>query len=223
MDDESAYTFERGRMVAEQLLARDIRDERVLEAMAKVPRHRFVSPEHRHLAYTDGPLPIGQSQTISQPYIVALMTQLLLLRPEDTVLEVGTGSGYQAAVLAHLAREVHTVERHPGLAEQAGKILSELGLTNVIIHTGDGSRGWFDEAPYDGILATAAAPKVPPPLLKQLANGGRLVIPIGGRGNQFLERWRRRGADYFQEEIAPVAFVPMFGEFGWKEDMWEWE
>lgn len=208
-------------MVREQLEARDIRDERVLQAMRQVPRHLFVSPEHRHLAYSDGPLPIGRGQTISQPYIVALMSQLLELKEDDIALEIGTGSGYQAAVLAHIVSEVHSIEREQELAKHARAILDELGIHNVHIHIGDGSKGWPENAPYASIVATAAAPKVPKLLLDQLGEGGRLVLPVGGRGNQFLERWIRQGDKYVPEQIAPVAFVPLFGEHGWKEDQWE--
>lgn len=222
MDEETYFDQERERMVEEQLLARDIRDERVLGALRKIPRHLFVAPEHLHLAYSDGPLPIGEDQTISQPYIVALMTQLLKLQEEDTCLEVGTGSGYQAAILAHLAKQVHTVERHKELAERAANLLAKLGIDNVSVHVGDGSRGLHAFAPYDGIVVTAAAPMVPPPLLDQLRDGGRLVLPVGQRGNQILERWQRKGQEFTYDEIAPVAFVPLMGEFGWQEGKWEW-
>jgi protein-L-isoaspartate(D-aspartate) O-methyltransferase len=220
--DETYYDQERERMVIEQLLRRDIRDQRVINAFRRVPRHRFVSPEYSHLAYADGPLPIGNNQTISQPYIVALMTQLLNLRPNEKVLEIGTGSGYQAAILAHLAKEVHTVERHTELAERASHLLEKLGIDKVTAHVGDGSLGWPENAPYDGIVATAAPPSVPPPLLEQLAVGGRLVLPVGERGNQFLELWIRRKAKFVKHEIAPVAFVPLLGEYGWRENDWEW-
>lgn len=220
MDDPRGYEQERHRMVADQLASRDIKDERVLEAMREVPRHRFVPPEHQHMAYADGPLPIGEGQTISQPYIVALMTQLLALTGEEKVLEVGTGSGYQAAILAHLAREVHTVEYYPELARRSRALLQELGLENVQVHVGDGSLGWPDEAPYDAIIGTAAAPKVPQPLLDQLEDGGRLVLPVGGRGGQILKRWRRQGSDFREESIAPVAFVPLRGDHGWDEEGW---
>jgi protein-L-isoaspartate(D-aspartate) O-methyltransferase len=221
MEEENYYTQERLRMVDEQLRARDIRDPRVLAAMEAVPRHWFVPPEHRRLAYADGPLPIGSDQTISQPYIVALMTQLLGLRGPEDVLEIGTGSGYQAAVLAHLARSVHTIERHDGLARRAAQILQELGLLNVTVHVGDGSQGLAEHAPYVAILVTAAAPLVHQDLLVQLAEGGRLVIPVGGQGMQYLERWTRRGSDYDQETLVPVAFVPLRGRLGWKEDSWD--
>lgn len=222
-DEEATFERERIRMVDEQLRRRGIHEPRLLQAMLKVPRHRFVPPEHRHLAYVDGPLPIGAGQTISQPYIVALMTQLLLLEGEEKVLEVGTGSGYQAAILGELAREVHTIERHAELAERARSLLQELGYTNVQVHIGDGSLGLAEYAPYQAILVTAAAPKAPPALLEQLADGGRLVIPVGGQWGQMLERWTRRGAHYEQEEFVPVAFVPLRGEAGWKEDRWDWD
>lgn len=216
MTEEAAYKRERERMVREQLLSRDIRDERVLEAMHQVPRHLFVTPENRHLAYADGPLPIGSGQTISQPYIVALMSQLLKLEGDETVLEIGTGSGYQSAVLSHLAVEVHTIELHESLAKKAQATLEELGLTNVHVHIGDGSKGWPEAAPYEGIIVTAAAPQVPRPLFDQLDEGGRLVLPVGSRGGQYLERWTRQDAEFKREQIAPVAFVPLFGEHGWE-------
>ncbi|HEX7973609.1 MAG TPA: protein-L-isoaspartate(D-aspartate) O-methyltransferase [Anaerolineales bacterium] len=204
-------------MVKEQLRGRDIDDPRVLDAMSLVPRHVFVLPEHRSLAYADGPLPIGANQTISQPYIVALMTQLLELRGDETVLEVGTGSGYQAAVLAYLARRVHTIERHDSLARLAARILADLGLDNVTVHVGDGSRGLPEFAPYQAILVTAAAPQVPPALFDQLDEAGRLVIPVGGQRGQTLERWLRKGEDFIYEPISPVAFVPLLGDFGWQD------
>lgn len=215
--DEPSFDALRERMVREQLERRDITDPRVLEAMRTVPRHAFVPAEHRRLAYADGPLPIGNDQTISQPYIVALMTQLLDLKGNERVLEVGTGSGYQAAILAQLAAEVHTIERFPQLARLAARILRDLDLKNVIVHVGDGSRGLYEFAPYDAILVTAGSPQVPPPLFDQLADGGRLVIPVGGRSGQYLERWRRHGTEVFREELTPVAFVPLRGEFGWQD------
>lgn len=208
---------EREQMVKNQLRRRDIRDPQVLEAMVKVPRHRFVSGEYQNMAYSDGPLPIGCGQTISQPYIVALMTQLLELKGDTKVLEVGTGSGYQAAVLAHLAHEVHTIERHEELALEAVERLAELGLTNVEVHIGDGSQGLVEFAPYDGILVTAAAPSLPQALKEQLKTGGRIVIPVGGRGGQFLECWTRTENDYECRNVIPVAFVPLLGRYGWDE------
>ncbi len=204
-------------MVSEQLQQRNIRDGRVLDAMRSVPRHLFVPPEHRHLAYADSPLPIGEEQTISQPYIVALMSQLLDLGGAEIVLEVGTGSGYQAAVLSVLAQTVHTIERHANLAARAEKTLHALGYENVFVHVGDGSRGLQEFAPYDGIVVTAAAPQVPELLLEQLSDGGRLVIPVGARGNQSLERWIRSGDEFEQELLTGVAFVPLVGQFGWQE------
>jgi len=209
-------------MVEEQFLSRGITDARVLEAMLRVPRHVFVPEEHRQLAYRDSPLPIGQSQTISQPYIVALMTQMLGLEGHESVLEIGTGSGYQAAVLSQVAREVHTVERHGNLTKQALACINALDIKNVTLHVGDGTRGWPANAPYDAIIATAAAPKVPKPLLNQLADGGRLVIPVGGRIGQYLESWNREGDEYSHTRTVAVAFVPLLGEFGWKDDAWDW-
>ncbi len=226
MDDEARgaeqrFAEQRFRMVKNQIEGRGLYAPRLLDALRHVPRHRFVPPEYQHMAYSDGPLPIGQGQTISQPYIVALMTSLLLLEGEENVLEVGTGSGYQAAVLAHLAREVHTIERHEALAQCAERLLAELGLPNVCVHTGDGSLGLPAYAPYQGILVTAAAPETPAPLLEQLAEGGRLVLPVGGRGWQMLERYTRRGDAYDKETLISVAFVPLRGEHGWKENRWQ--
>ena len=204
-------------MVLNQIAARGIKDAGVLEAMRTVPRHVFIPPEYYYAAYADGPLPIGWEQTISQPYIVALMTELLELKGNEKVLEVGTGSGYQAAVLAELAQEVHTIERYPDLARKAEQILKHAGYENVHIHIGDGSRGLLAHSPYDGIIVTAAAPAAPQPLLDQLKDGGKLVIPVGGRGEQYLERWHRRGDEFDSESILPVAFVPLIGDEGWRD------
>ncbi len=194
-----------------------MRNPRLLDALRHVPRHEFIPPEYRYMAYADGPIPIGIGQTISQPYIVALMTELLELKGYEKVLEIGTGSGYQAAVLSELAKEVYTVERHTVLARTAQDTLTSLGYDNVHIHIGDGSNGLLEYAPYDGILVTAAAPTTPQPLLDQLADGARLVIPVGGRGNQSLECWRRLGEHFDCENILSVAFVPLIGDKGWKE------
>ena len=213
MDFEAA----REAMVADQIIRRGIRDERVLAALRQVPRHRFLPEEAWKLAYSDSPLKIGQGQTISQPYIVALMTELLQVRPGDKVLEVGTGSGYQAAVLALLASEVHSIERVPELAEQAEANLSALGVENVRVHLGDGGQGYPPAAPYDRILVAAAAPKTPPALLAQLAEGGQLVIPVGGRTMQTLEIWDRKRGKFTQTNSIPVVFVPLLGAAGWKE------
>lgn len=221
MSDEAQYAERRQRMLREQIERRGLHEPRLLDALRRVPRHRFVPPEYRHMAYSDGPLPIGQGQTISQPYIVALMTNLLLLQGDENVLEVGTGSGYQAAVLAHLARQVHTIERHEALAQRAEHLLAELGLRNACVHTGDGSLGLPAYAPYQAILVTAAAPQTPTCLLEQLAEGGRLVLPVGGRGWQMLARYTRRGEAYDKETLISVAFVPLRGVHGWEEERWE--
>ena len=204
----------RTRMVEEQLAARDIIDPRVLEAMRQVPRHCFVPDDLQNLAYHDGPLPIGNNQTISQPYIVALMTQMLELKPDDIVLEIGTGSGYQAAVLCLLARFVYSLERYAGLAERASIILAELGYENVEVHVGDGSQGLPDMAPFDAIIVTAAAPAIPGPLRAQLADGGRLVLPTGDQHQQLLQRVRRSGDSWQIEYQIPVMFVPLYGRYG---------
>ena len=213
-DDE--FRIARKRMVEEQIAARGLLDSRLLAVMGSVPRHMFFPVDDLAWAYADGPLPIGHGQTISQPFIVALMTELLQVESSDRILEVGTGSGYQAAVLGQLAAEVHTVEVIPELAAQAAKTLAGLGYSNSHVHAGDGSLGWPDAAPYDGILVAAAAPSAPQPLLDQLADGGRLVLPVGGRGFQHLEVWERRGKEFKCQVNLAVAFVPLRGEYGWK-------
>lgn len=208
-------------MVEEQLVARDVRDIRVLEAMRKVPRHRFVPATLEHEAYTDQPLPIGQGQTISQPYIVALMAEVLRIGPMARVLEIGTGSGYSAAVLAALARNVISVERHAALAERSRMTLAELGIRNVRVHIADGTLGWPREAPYDAISVTAAGPRVPQELLDQLAVGGRLVIPVGDElWSQNLLLIERTGPNEFaQTNVCPVRFVPLVGARGWNDEL----
>ena len=213
---QEEHLLGRKRMVEEQIVRRGVHDPRLLSVMGDVPRHRFVLADDLAWAYADGPLPIGHGQTISQPYIVALMTDLLQLNGVERVLEVGTGSGYQAAVLGRMAAEVHTVEVIPELAAQATKILAELGFSNIQIHDGDGSQGWPAASPYNAILVAAAAPSVPQPLLDQLAEGGRLVIPVGDRGNQQLECWTRTGQKFERRVSLQVAFVPLRGEYGWK-------
>jgi protein-L-isoaspartate(D-aspartate) O-methyltransferase len=215
MPETKEYARERKRMVDRQMVRRGIRDERVLQAMSAVPRHRFVPPDQEHLAYIDAPLSIGNSQTISQPYIVALMTELLALRGEETVLEIGTGSGYQAAILAHLSRQVISVERIPELAEKARFLLQSLDVKNVLVVEGDGSCGVAEHAPYQAIIVTAAAPEAPEPLKDQLDEGGRLVIPVGSRAGQVLELWVREGQDLVCKQLTPVAFVPLIGEYAW--------
>ncbi len=211
----------RKEMVMTQIKNRGITNKRILDVMCEIPRHRFVPPNMQDMAYEDGALPIGSGQTISQPYIVALMTDLLDLKGEENVLEIGTGSGYQAAILGRLAKTVHTIERHPELAEGARQVLAELGLTNVHVHIGDGSLGWKDAAPYQAILVTAAAPAPSEPLLSQLDEGGRLVLPVGNRHGQELQRWQRQGDKFLQEHILPVAFVPLRGKHGWKKNEWD--
>ena len=219
MTEVDEYAEARRRMVLEQLSSRDIHSARVLEAMRQVPRHRFVPEDERDLAYADAPLPIGHRQTISQPYIVALMTQLLDLQGDERVLEIGTGSGYQAAILAVLAGQVYSVERLSELCQRARAVLSDLGLGNVTLVEGDGTQGLPEHAPYQAIIVTAAAPGIPEPLKEQLVEGGRLVLPVGGRGGQMLERWRRRGGRFDREQIAPVAFVPLIGQHGWSSEI----
>jgi protein-L-isoaspartate(D-aspartate) O-methyltransferase len=205
-------------MVHDDLRGRGVRDPQVLAAMLAVPREEFVPPELDDRAYADRPLPIGHGQTISQPYIVALMTQALKLRPTDRVLEIGAGSGYGAAVLARLASEVYTVERLPELAEAARERLARLGFDNVRVRCGDGTLGWAAHAPYDAISVTAAAPAVPRALLAQLVIGGRLVMPIGGRGGQRLVTiTRTRADDCTIADLGPVEFVPLIGDEGWPD------
>jgi protein-L-isoaspartate(D-aspartate) O-methyltransferase len=212
------FENERKQMVEEQLKRRGLSDKRLLTAFESVPRHLFVPEECRYAAYDDGPLPIGFGQTISQPYIVALMTDLLRLKGKECVLEVGTGSGYQAAILGMLTEEVHTVEYLPELANKAGKLLQELGFDNVHVHFGDGSLGWPEFAPYQGILVAAAAPKAPKALLEQLEDGGRLILPVGGRAMQSLEIWERNGDEFNNKSETAVAFVPLRGEQGWDQE-----
>jgi protein-L-isoaspartate(D-aspartate) O-methyltransferase len=213
-EEANDFAGARERMVIQQIARRGIQDERVLAAMRKTPRHLFV-PEHlHHMAYQDGPLPIGSGQTISQPYIVALMTDLLSLKGNERVLEIGVGSGYQTAVLAEMAREVIGLERIPELAEAASARLASLGYTNVTVHVGDGSAGYAESAPYDAILVAAAAPRAPEPLIAQLAEGGRLVLPIGNSFEQLLERIERCGEALHHERLIPVRFVPLIGRYG---------
>ncbi len=208
----------RQRMVARQLAARGIRDPLVLAAMGKVPRERFVSGRQAPFAYEDEALPIGEGQTISQPYIVARMTEAAGLSHTNRVLEIGTGTGYSAAVLAEIVAEVYTVERLAGLADAARQRLAGLGYGRVHVRTGDGTLGWPEHSPYDAILVTASGPEVPPTLLGQLALGGRLVMPLGSHDYQCLLRIVRAGPDdYPRQELEAVVFVPLIGAHGWPE------
>jgi len=214
---KDAYTAERLLMVERQILSRGLVDARLLAAFRDVPRHLFVPLASREAAYDDTPLMIGYGQTISQPYMVALMTNLAELSGPERVLEVGTGSGYQAAILARLAKEVHTVELVPELATQAEAILADQECHNVRVHKADGSLGWPEAAPYDAIIVAAAAPKVPEPLVQQLSETGRLVLPVdSGSGYQMLVLVRSRAGETTEEQIASVAFVPLRGKYGVK-------
>jgi protein-L-isoaspartate(D-aspartate) O-methyltransferase len=216
---EDPYQEARLAMVEKHIKARGVKSPLVLKAMQEVPRHEFVPEGSRRLAYADRPLPIGRGQTISQPYIVAYMTELLRLCGGENVLELGTGCGYQAAILSRIARSVYSIELYPELAEQARQNLDRLGYHNVEIQCGDGTLGWPEHAPFDGIIATASGPSVPAPLKEQLAVGGRLVMPIGEyRFGQYVVRVTRGSGDNFhQERLLDVVFVPLIGEYGWPE------
>ncbi len=205
------------RMVETQIKSRGIRDKRVIEAFLKVPRHLFLPSELWEEAYNDYPLPIGEGQTISQPYMVALMTELLMLEGEERVLEIGTGSGYQTAILAELAQEVYTVERIPSLLKRAEETLKGMGYSNIKFKVGDGTRGWEEFAPYDAIVVTAASPDIPSPFLEQLNLGGRLVLPVGSRYSQDLIRVIKTKRGLRKENMGGCVFVPLIGEYGWKE------
>jgi protein-L-isoaspartate(D-aspartate) O-methyltransferase len=208
----------RMQMVEEQLKARGIYDPKVLSAMETVPREMFVPEEYRESAYRDGPLPIGDGQTISQPYMVALMTQCLKLSGTERVLEIGTGSGYQMAVLLEITPLVYSVERLPAVAQRALDNFKKLGHENLHIKVADGTCGWPEEAPFDGIIVTAGAQETPAALREQLADGGRLLIPVGPRYSQMLYRITRKGNQYQEEEFTACVFVPLIGRYGWKDD-----
>jgi len=201
-------------MVRWQIEARGVRDSAVLSAMRKVERHRFVPQNYEAYAYDDYPLPIGEGQTISQPYIVALMTEIASLKKTDKVLEVGTGSGYQAAVLAEICDSVYSIEINENLAKNAQKVLKELNYTNISILIGDGYQGWREHSPYDAILVTCAPTSVPQPLIDQLRDGGRLVIPVGPANHQYLVLYQKQQNEIFQKNSIPVRFVPMIDEKG---------
>jgi protein-L-isoaspartate(D-aspartate) O-methyltransferase len=215
--DNDPYTLLRERMVETQIEDRGVHDKRLLDVMRQIPRHLFVPPTFREAAYQDRPLPIGSGQTISQPYIVAVMTEFLRLGEGDRVLEIGTGSGYQAAILSRLAKTVVTVERLPEIAEHARGMFESLGLNNITVISGDGTEGYGPGAPYNGIIVTAAAPDIPGPLVDQLAEGGRLVAPVGSRDLQQLVRLTRRDGRVVREEFGGVVFVPLLGKYGWQE------
>lgn len=210
-DNERSLRSARLQMVEEQLRYRGIRDERVLQVMSEIPRHRFVPKALQFSAYDDGPLPIGEGQTISQPYIVALMSENLALKGTETVLEIGTGSGYQAAVLSRLAKQIYSIEIIPELAESARERLQALGVTNVKVIIGDGNEGWAEGGPYEAIIVTAVAPEIPPALLAQLADGGRMVLPVEKSEEQYLMRLQKRGGQILEEDLGPVRFVPLVG------------
>jgi protein-L-isoaspartate(D-aspartate) O-methyltransferase len=212
------YVHPRERMVREQIERRGLSDPRVLEAMRAVPRHLFLLRSERASAYDDTPLPIGCHQTISQPYIVAYMTEALKLQGGENVLEIGTGSGYQAAILACLAHAVYSIERIPELAERARENLRALNIVNAEVIVGDGTAGLPEQAPFDAILVTAATPIVPDPLLEQLAPSGRLIAPVGGRGVQELELCTRNPAGINRRRLISVVFVPLIGKHGWERE-----
>jgi protein-L-isoaspartate(D-aspartate) O-methyltransferase len=212
------FAAQRRNMVESQLRARGIRDERVLAAMSHVPRHEFVALDYRDQVYEDHPIPIGEGQTISQPYIVAIMLQALALNASDVVLEVGTGSGYLTALLAELARQVYSVERHASLARTAQATLARLGYTNVEILVGDGGNGFPDRAPFDVIVVSAAAPQIPPPLFEQLREGGRMIVPVGPPQAQELQLVRKHGGQPVVSSMEGCRFVPLIGSEGYRSE-----
>lgn len=220
-NDPQDFARARARMVEAHLVARGLHDPRLLAAFRAVPREAFVAPELAADAYRDQPLPIGEGQTISQPYVVALMIDLACLGTGDRVLEIGTGSGYSAAVLAQMADEVYSVERFPDLAERAAERLAALGYAGVHVRCGDGTLGWPEHAPYDAIAVMASGPQVPPALKRQLALGGRLVMPVGSvfDDQALLRITRLSEQSYRKEDCGPVRFVPLIGEEGWEEQM----
>ena len=217
MLESEEFAPQLAKMIEAQLRRRGITDAAVLAAMENVPRHEFVPEELRERAYDDVPLPIGDGQTISQPYIVAAMTAALHPQPDDRMLEIGTGCGYQAAILSRLAKEIFTVERRPELALSASKRLARLGYANVHVHCGDGTLGLPEFAPFDAILVAAAAPAVPQPLLAQLAEGGRIILPIGDAEHQELRLMEKRGNKFLNSTLEGCRFVPLVGYYGWQE------
>lgn len=212
------FVILRKRMVQEQLIPRGIRDPRVLEVFSKVERHRFIPEEFRKSSYADYPVPIGEGQTISQPFIVALMTQSLRVSPEDKILEIGTGSGYQAAVLAELAKEVYSVERIESLAKKAEGLFKDLGCANIRTKVDDGTLGWKERAPFNKIIITAASPRIPLPLTEQLAESGVLILPLGESFSQVLTTVEKKGKQLQHQQICGCVFVPLVGKYGWKNN-----
>lgn len=217
MSEEGVYRVAREKMVETQIKARGISDSRVIQAMLKIPRHLFVEEALRDQAYGDFPLPIGEGQTISQPYIVALMTEALELKGNERVLEIGTGSGYQTAILAELSTWVYTIEKYSSLLERAKKVLNKLGYKNISFRLGDGSYGWKEASPFQAIIVTAAAPDIPPPLKEQLDEGGRIVIPVGDPFSQVLIKGVKRGGEVHTKILEYVRFVKLVGEYGFKD------
>jgi len=217
MADILDYHLTREKMVKTQLIPRGINDKRVLEAMGKIPRNRFIEDALKGEAYNDHPLPIGHKQTISQPYIVALMTEALELTGNERTLEIGTGSGYQTAILAELSEKVYTVERIRSLLVKSRNILAELGYNNILFKAFDGTLGWKEYEPYDAIMVTAGAPNVPQPLLEQLSEGGRLIIPVGNRFSQELIKMTKKRGRYIQKNLGGCRFVDLIGVHGWKD------
>ncbi|MCK4250440.1 protein-L-isoaspartate(D-aspartate) O-methyltransferase [candidate division WOR-3 bacterium] len=215
MIEVKEWIFERERMVKEQIIARGIKDNRVIEAMKKVPRHLFVDKTYYHQAYNDYPLPIGHDQTISQPYMVAAMTEILELKGNEKVLEIGTGSGYQTAILALLCSKVYSIDRISELTRKARLKVDNLGFKNINLIVGDGSLGWPDYAPYTGILVTAGAPEIPNTLIEQLDENGRLVIPVGNEFSQILNLVKKHKGRIYRKEFFGCTFVPLIGKSGW--------
>lgn len=210
-----AYKNQRYEMVRTQIASRGISNQKVLEALRKVPRHEFVPPEYRRFAYADQPLPIGEGQTISQPYIVAYMTEVLNIKPGEKVLEIGTGSGYQATILAEVDAIVYSIEVIEPLAVQAKSVLENLGYKNIFLKTGDGYQGWAEHAPFDAIMVTCSPSRIPEPLKEQLAEGGRMIIPVGQQNNiQYLYLLQKRNGKIRQQNVMPVRFVPMIDDKG---------
>lgn len=213
------FPIARKKMVEEQLVVRGIRDQRVIDVMGRIPRHEFVDPGMATQAYLDHPLNIGCKQTISQPYIVALMTESLGLSGGEKVLEIGTGSGYQTAILAELGRQVFSIERVTTLSNRARRTLYRLGFVNVNLRIGDGTEGWPEEAPFDAILVTAGTPRIPPAYREQLAEGGRVVVPCGGAESQDLLLVRKAGGKFKEEFLGGCRFVKLYGRYGWQNEM----